>query len=353
MEQAAVFLMHRVALAESGADPAPVRVRARTGADPTHRRNHTTEVQATLHLTRTGPKCSSTDKEAPEMILITTAGKVGAEAARILAERDQPVRVLVRHAEKASGLARLGVDIAQGDLTQPATVDAALNGVSAVILVSPAVPAEEMNVIRGAVRTGAQHIVKITSKSSLDSPIPRRRDQAEIENGLIGSGLGYTLLKNNAYMQNFLVLAPQIVNTNGFGSAAGDGKIGMVDTRDVAAAAANIAAAPESHAEKTYWLTGPQRLSYRDAASTLTRVLGRPITYTPLTFDEQKQAMVKAGLPELLAAMNAKALELFAQGDSDWITDDVQTVIGKPPRSFQRFVTDNAQAFGATIRPSL
>lgn len=282
------------------------------------------------------------------MILITTAGKVGAEAARILAEGRQPVRALVRHPDKAVALARLGVEIVEGDLARPATVDAALDGVSAVILVSPAVPAEEMNVVDGAVRAGAQHVVKITSKSSLDSPIRRRRDQAEIENGLIASGLGYTLLKNNAYMQNFLMLGPQIASTSGFGSGAGDGHIGMVDTRDVAAVAANIAAAPASHAGRTYWLTGPERLSYGDAAATLTRVLGRPITYTPLTFEEQKQAMVDAGLPEPLAAMNARAVELFAQGDCDWITGDVQTVTAKPPRSFERFVADNAEAFGAS-----
>ena len=121
-----------------------------------------------------------------------------------------------------------------GDLAQPATVDAALDGVSAVVLVSPAIVAEEMNVIDGAPRAGVQHIIKITSKSSLDSPIPRRRDQAVIENGLIASGLGHTLLRNNAYMQNFLMLAAQIKDTSKFSSAAGDGHIGIVDTRDVA-----------------------------------------------------------------------------------------------------------------------
>jgi uncharacterized protein YbjT (DUF2867 family) len=52
--------------------------------------------------------------------------------------------------------------------------------------------------------------VKITSKASADSPIARRRDQAKIESELIASGLGWTLLRNNAYMQNFLMLAPAI-----------------------------------------------------------------------------------------------------------------------------------------------
>jgi uncharacterized protein YbjT (DUF2867 family) len=96
-----------------------------------------------------------------------------------------------------------------------------MRGVSAVLLVSPAIPAQELNVAASAVRAGAGHVVKITSKASADSPIARRRAQAELQNGLIASGLGYTALRNNAYMQNFLVLAPAIARTSSFGSVAG------------------------------------------------------------------------------------------------------------------------------------
>jgi uncharacterized protein YbjT (DUF2867 family) len=154
------------------------------------------------------------------MILITTAGKVGAEAARLLAQREEPVRVLVRDPEKATALAQAGADVAVGDLDVPATIDAAMRGISAVVLVSPAIPAQELNVVASAARAGVGHFVKITSKASADSPIARRRDQTEIENGLVASGLGYTLLRNNAYMQNFLMLAPVMAKTGGFGSSA-------------------------------------------------------------------------------------------------------------------------------------
>lgn len=92
------------------------------------------------------------------------------------------------------------------------------------------------------VQAGVDHVVKITSKASADSPNARRRDQTEIENGLIVSRLTYTFLRNNAYMKNFLMLAPAIAKTSSFGSSTGDGRIGMVETRDVAAVAAEIAA---------------------------------------------------------------------------------------------------------------
>ena len=81
------------------------------------------------------------------MILVTTAGKVGSEAARLLTERQVPVRVLVRDPEKVTALADAGAEIAVGDLDVPASIDEAMVGVTAVVLVSPAVPAQELNVV--------------------------------------------------------------------------------------------------------------------------------------------------------------------------------------------------------------
>lgn len=279
------------------------------------------------------------------MILITTAGKVGSEAARLLAQREVPVRVLVRDPKKRTELAQAGVEVAEGDLEVPATVDAAMQGVSAVVLVSPAIPAQELNVVGSAVRVGAGHVVKISSKASADSPIARRRGQAEIENGLIASGLGYTLLRNNAYMQNFLMAAPSIARTSSFGSAARDGRVGMIDARDVAAVAAEIAVSPALHAGKTYWPTGPEAITFADAAVVISKLLGRPITFQPLTVEEQTQAMIDIGLPESLAAMNAQAVALFAEGDSDYVTDDVPSILGRPARTLEQFATDYAAAF--------
>ena len=91
------------------------------------------------------------------MILITTAGKVGAEAARLLAQRKEPVRILVRDPAKATALAKTGVDVAVGDLDVPSTIDAAMHGVTAIVLVSPAIPAQELNVVHSAAGLVSAH----------------------------------------------------------------------------------------------------------------------------------------------------------------------------------------------------
>lgn len=279
------------------------------------------------------------------MILVTTAGKVGSAAVGALLEQGTDVRVLARVPDKAGALAEAGADVVQGDLGRPATIDAAMQGVTSVVLVSPAVPAQELNVVASAARAGVEHVVKITSDASADSPIRRRRDQASIEQGLASSGIQHTLLRNNAYMQNLLMLAPVIAKTGGFRSSAGNGRIGMVDARDVGAVAAVIAAAPAEHAGKTYWPTGPEALSYADAAAVLTAVLGRPIAFAASTAEEDREAMVSAGLPPQVAEDNARALGLFAAGEADYVTEDVPKLLGRPARTFEQFATDYAAAF--------
>lgn len=279
------------------------------------------------------------------MILITTAGKVGSAAAQALAERDVPVRALARDPNKAARLAQAGVEIVQGDLEVRESVDRAMEGVSAVIIVSPPVVAQELTAIQSAKAAGVEHVVKITSKASADSPIRRRRDQTEIEEALIASGLGYTLLRNNAYMQNFLMMAPLIARTDGFRTATGDGRIGHVDARDVGAVAAAIAASPAAHREATYWPTGPESLSGREVAAILSQVLGREIEFTPISYEEQEQAMLAVGLPEAVAEDNARAVAMMAEGDCDYVTNDVAMLLRRPAQSFRQFAADFAAAF--------
>jgi uncharacterized protein YbjT (DUF2867 family) len=217
--------------------------------------------------------------------------------------------------------------------------------VDRVILVSPAVPHQELNVIDAAVRAGVEHIVKISSKASADSPIARRRGQTEIEAGLAASGIGHTILRGNGYMQNTLALAPLIARTSSFASSAADGRIGMVDARDIGAVAATIAAAPTAHIGRTYRLTGPTLITYAEIAAVLTGLLGRTITFRPQTAEQDVQGMIAAGVPSAIAVQNAQAFTLIAAGDAEWLSDDVPALLGRPAHSYDQFANDYRAAF--------
>jgi len=157
--------------------------------------------------------------------------------------------------------------------------------------------------------------------------------------------LPHALLRANAYMQNTLALAPVIAKTSSFGSSAGKGLVGMVDARDVAAVAAEIAASPAPHAGKTYWISGPELISNYDVADALSRLLGRTITYRELSFEENKNAMISAGVPEAIAKMNAQAFSLTAEGDAEWVSEDVLTILGRKARSYEQFASDYTSAY--------
>ena len=286
------------------------------------------------------------------MILITTPGKVGSEAAALLRQSGAPARVLVRDRARAAAFAESGVEVVAGDLDDSSSLDAAMDRISTVLLVSPAVPAQELRVIDAATRAGVQHIVKVTSKASPDSPIARRRGQSEIEAGLAASGVADTLLRANAYMQNFLMLAPAIAATGGFASSAANGRVGLVDARDVAAVAAQIATHPDGHAGKTYWITGPELLSYGDVADILTGVLHRTITFSARTAEEDRDAMIAAGVPAPIAEQNAQAFSLIATGDAEWLSDDTTEILGHPGRTFRQFAEDHATAFTSRLQPA-
>ena len=277
------------------------------------------------------------------MILVTGAtGNVGSAAVRLLAARHHPVRALVRDPSRAP---HRDVEIVTGDFDRPGTLDAAMPGIDTVLLVSPAVPAQEIAVIDSAARQGVTHVVKITSKASADSPVDRRRGQAQIEAHLEATGLAYTLLRPNAYMQNLLALAPMIKQTGGFVMSAGDGQVGMIDARDVAAVAAVVAAAPKEHAGQTYWLTGPSLISYADVASELSAALGHAVGYRRISPAEHRAAMIAAGVPEAVATSNAQAFGLIADGDAAWLSDDVKSITGTPPRPLRTFIADHITAF--------
>lgn len=278
------------------------------------------------------------------MILVTGAsGRIGSETVRMLAERRQPTRALVRDASRAPATA---TEVAVGDFDRPATLDAAMSGVETVVLVSPSVPAQEIAVIDSAARHGVKHVVKITNhKATPDSPVARRRDHAAIEAHLRATGLDHTLLAPNLFLQNLLGFAPAIVRTRGFAMSAGEGRFGMVDARDVAAAAAAVAASPGEHTGRTYLLTGPELVGYADVARTLSEVLGAAVEYRRITPDAHRLAMIESGVPEPAATSNAQVFGLIADGDAEWLTDDVEELTGTQPRSLRDFVADHVDAF--------
>src|SRR5262249_30435545 len=192
------------------------------------------------------------------MILITGAsGNVGGEVLKQAVAAHLPIRAAYQSAAKAKS-APPGVETVRMDFTQSNTVRSALQGIRTVFLVAPPVPNVadlEGNVLRECQQAGVTHIVKLSALGGRQAIFPslHRDSEERIE----GSGVPYTFLRANGFMQNFATYNGETIRTqSAFYAAQGDGAVSHVDVRDIAAVAVKVLSG-QGHEGQTYAPTRP------------------------------------------------------------------------------------------------
>jgi uncharacterized protein YbjT (DUF2867 family) len=215
-----------------------------------------------------------------QMILVTGAtGSNGKEIVKRLASRNVQVRAMVRNRDRARANA-VPIEVVEGDFDRPATLLGALAGVKRAFLLtnsSKHAEAQQIAFINAARQSGVAHIVKL-SQFGADASSPGRflRYHAAVEAALQASGMAYTFLRPNLFMQGLLNFRSTIATQSAFYAAANDAKVSAVDVRDIAEVA--VAALTETgHEGKIYDLTGPQALTHAEMAERLSTALGRRI----------------------------------------------------------------------------
>ncbi|MDQ6651079.1 MAG: SDR family oxidoreductase [Actinomycetota bacterium] len=283
------------------------------------------------------------------MILVT--GATGTVGGHLLAQLDlagTPVRALVRTPEKADVLKGYDAEVAVGDLARPETLRAALAGVDRVFLLSPPSPdqpALEKSLIDAAAASGRPHVVKLASIGFRADGEVIGRNHAEVVDHLKASGLPYTVLAPNFFMQNLLLSASTIQEQGALFQSAGDGAAAHVDARDVAAVAAHVLTS-EGHEGAVYPVTGPAALTFDEVAATFSRVLGREVRHVDVPVEQARQAMVAGGMDDWLANAMAGLSEIYREGSAAEVSDEVEKATGSPARSLEAFVRDHRGAFG-------
>jgi uncharacterized protein YbjT (DUF2867 family) len=253
------------------------------------------------------------------------------------------VRVLVRDPAKAPP----GVQVAVGDLDDPATLDQAFKGVDGLWLLTamgPQAPHASMNAVWAARKAGVGHVVRMSAIGAAhDAPTRNGRLHALSDVELAASGLDWTVIRPAFFMQNLF----GSVNGDTLYGGTGEGRLGMIDVRDIGDFAAAILRDPTPHKGRTYTLTGPASISLRDVSAELEQVYGTPIAYQPVTPDDAYRSMLTAGLPAWIAAVTREYLTAYARGWGDYTTSTFTDVTSRPGRSFADFARDHA----ALLRP--
>lgn len=285
------------------------------------------------------------------MILVTGAtGNTGRALVTRLAKLRVPVRALVRDRTSAADLEAAGVEIVVGDLAHPETLRPALAGISKAYLVTSADPQQVMvhsNFIRAAKQAGVNHVVRHSVRgASPHSPVKLGRWHAASQAELEESGMAWTHVQPVYNMQNFLRFAPTIRSQGAFYAPMKDAALSMVDAQDVAAVVAAVLTR-SGHEGKTYVVTGPQALTFTDAARQLSDSLGRPVRYVDVAPEDARNAFLKLGMPEWYVDDLLGFYAFYSTGAAATVSDVVARLAIESSRSFSQFIHDYRFTFTA------
>jgi uncharacterized protein YbjT (DUF2867 family) len=276
------------------------------------------------------------------MILITGAtGKIGTYVLSQLISRGAPVRVMARNPAK---LQPGPYEVVQGDFEDPASLAQAVDGVEAAYLVTtPQKPVADHDVafVEAAKSAGVQRIVKLSAIGAGETFEGTQVGSWHLltEHVVQASGLDWTILKPSGFASNLLQFVDALKSGDPVPNWNGQGALGVIDPRDVAAVAVEALTARD-HIGQSYTLTGPELLTFDEQIAVVERVLGRPVKPVDVPLDTVREMMIGDGLDPAAVEMSITGMRRAIAGDYAILTDDVARVLGRAPRSFETWVKE-------------
>lgn len=284
------------------------------------------------------------------MILVTGAsGTVGREVLLAVQKTGKPVKAMYRSADDARNAPSI-VQTVIADFADKASLQTALQGIDTIFLVCSPIPQLvelESNVIDACKQSGVRHVVQNSALGAGDYPKSFPSWHRKVEDKLKASGLGYTILRPNTFMQNIVAYSAASIRAQGaFYWAMGDAKISFIDVRDIAAATANILTGPAAHAGKIYELNGPQAFNYTEVAALLSRIVGRTVQFVNIPEEAQRKAMLDLGMPEwqVNALLDLQRYYTVEKKGAE-VTPLLEQILGHSSIRLEQYLTENKDAF--------
>jgi uncharacterized protein YbjT (DUF2867 family) len=286
-----------------------------------------------------------TSARVPPVLVTGATGRVGRAVVAQLLGAGVPVRALTRRPAEA-GLPAT-VEVVAGDFTVPESLDAGLQGVSAVFLVWTAPPPTAPAVLE-RVATHARRVVFLSSPHRTPHPFfqqpnPMAVLHAEIERLIAAAGLASTIIRPTMFASNVLHWwAGPIREGDVVRWPYGAAETAPIDERDIASVAGR-ALYEDGHGGGDYVLTGPESLSQAEQVSTIGAAIGRRIRFEEVSPDEFRRETAgrwpSPVVEMLLAAWGATI------GRPAFVTSTVADILGTPARTFRQWAVDHADAF--------
>lgn len=276
--------------------------------------------------------------DLPDLAVTGSTGGLGGMVARQLAAAGSAQRLLVRDAGRAPEIGNaLPVVCSYGDA---AAARQALEGVKVLFMVSAAETEDRVqqhySFVDAAAEAGVQHVVYTSFYGAApDATFTLARDHYATEQRIQGSGMDYTFLRNNFYMDFLPLLAGEDGVIRG---PAGEGVFAAVAREDIARCALAVLRDPAIHKGRTYNLTGPEELTMANAARILTEETGRTIVYHPETVEEAYASRASYAAPPWQVDAWVSTYTAMAAGEMAGVSPDIHGLTGQDPLSLAEFV---------------
>ena len=276
--------------------------------------------------------------DLPDLAVTGATGVLGGMVARRLSDAGFSQRLLVRDPRRAPDLVDApAVPVSYGD---PVLSRPALEGVKVLFMVSAAEAEDRLQqhyaFVDAAAEAGVQHIVYTSFFGAApDCTFTLGRDHYATEERIRTSGMGFTFLRDNFYLDFLPMLAGEDGVIRG---PAADGVMAAVAREDIARSAVAVLRDPAVHAGATYDLTGPEDISLAHAAKVLSRSTGRTVTYHPETVEEAFASRESYGAPAWQVEAWVSTYTAIAAGELAGATSDVHGLTGQDPMPLEELV---------------
>ena len=276
---------------------------------------------------------------AGKILVIGATGHVGVGLVAELTAAKENVKAASRGARPLAG-----AEAVRFDFVDHAGYRTLFDGVDRAFVMLPAGYTNPVQYLRPVIQAAADRQVKVVLQTALGVDADEKIPYRQVELFLMTTGVPFVILRPNWFADNFHNFWLEGIKRGVIVVPAGDGRTSFIDVRDVASSAA-AALTTNRFDGKSFNLTGPEALSYHDAAVVLSKVAGRTISYSPVDDDTFIEAAITAGLPHEYASFLASLFLPVRQGWAAGVTSDVQTLTGRAGRSFEQYATDHAALF--------
>lgn len=277
----------------------------------------------------------------PKTLVLGASGLIGRQLAETLVAHGFPVRAAYR----SRPVEIAGAEMVRIDAESGQGIADALAGMNQLFLLMGDVPdqsAIEIRIIEQARRAGLRHVVKLSTWGAETEIYSIARVHRPVEIAIAQSGLAFTLLRPNCFMQNFYsYYRNMIAHTGSVRLPCADAQVSFIDARDIAAVAAHVLMNVTWSGE-AYELSGPEALSHDAATRLLATPNGGPVKYVAISDDECRAEMIAAGLAKSYAQDVVELCRFYRSGAAAAVTSAVEDITGRPAIPFARFAADHA-----------